>query len=49
LPDKCLLGSDAPHGRQEEIINVVRDLPVAEAVKNKWLGENAVGFLDLGH
>ena len=49
LPDKLLFGSDAPHCSPKAIINMVRDLPVAEEVKKKWLGENAVSFLDLGY
>jgi len=49
LPDKLLFGSDAPHGSQEDIMNMVKELPVSEEVKKKWLGENAVSFLDLGY
>ena len=49
LSDRLPLGSNAPHGPQKEIINMVRDVPVAEAVKNRRLGENAVRFLGLGH
>jgi predicted TIM-barrel fold metal-dependent hydrolase len=47
LPDKLLFGSDAPHGSQEDIIEMVHNLPVAEEVKKKWLGENAIQFLNL--
>lgn len=47
LPDKVPLGSDALHGLQKEFINMARDLSVAEAVRKKWLGENAVRFLEL--
>ncbi len=49
LPDKLLFGSDAPHGSQKDIIDMVRALPVAEEVKQKWLYDNAVRFLDLGY
>jgi len=49
LPEKLLYGSDAPHGSQKDILNMVNDLPIMEKTKKMWLGENALKFLDLGY